>query len=273
MYILSTSDSINFAAPGGVTNPVYTFPGAGGVGTTTTTEATNVIYSAANALYYVAYEYNDFSGTTTSFGISTASSLNGPWTWLTDVSVFPGCVANCYVWNPRWFIDDDNSVHIVLNGESTVAFDSAFQPYILDALNSAYTSWSAATAITGTFPADMIDAFPISRNNSPNGLYNIWYKIEGGGTHYIEYMSSSSLKSGYTVTKSGDWTGVIGGIYEGPMLTHAGTRWRLVLDNVSGGGGLYYLDSYDNWATWVKTPVAIVAPIATGTASFVQNAP
>ena len=268
LYILSSVDGKNFTAPAGVSNPVFGFPSTGGSGSSSGTQASSVIFDGVT--YWVAYEFNNLSGSNNKFGIAKASSLAGPWTWVTDVTAVATTSTSTNVWNPRWFIDDDDSVHILVNVESGVTYDTAFHPVMLDTVDPTFVSWSGPTLISGTFPSDMIDTFMMSPNNSPNGLYNIWFKQEGiPGSLFIGYMSSSSLKTGYSVTQSGNWAGW--GQAEGPMVDHiAGSHWRMYLISPIAGA-MNYSDSFDNWATWTAiTPIG--APFVNpGTGSIIYR--
>lgn len=270
LYILASVDGVTFSAPSGVSNPVFNFPSTGGSGSSSGTQASSVVFDGTH--YWVAYEFNNMSGSNNKFGIAKATSLSGPWTWVTDVVAVSTTAPSTNVWNPRWFLDDDNSIHILVNVESGVTYDTAFQPVMLDTTDPTFVTWSAPTSITGTFPADMIDTFMMSPSTSPNGKYNIWFKQEGiPGSLFIGYMSSSSLKTGYTVTQSGDWAGW--GQAEGPMVQHrGGSNWRMYLVSPVAGA-LHYSDSTDNWATW-SAIAPISAPFSNpGTGSIVSSIP
>ena len=228
----STSDAVSFDSPSGVTNSIY-------ISATSDNLASAIMFYQGK--YWLAYE-NDAVPGSNYFSIARADTYGGPYTHYLDVTVRTGPVGAHFVWNPRWFVDDDDSIHINVNsGDCGVDCfqDSNGQPYILDALNADLTSWSTPTVVTGTFPDNMIDTLIISPANSPNGKYNIWYKNET--TKYVEYMSSSSLKSGYTVTQSGDWAGWGSG-KEGPILLKVGSTWRLYLDRFLAATGYAYTD-------------------------------
>ncbi len=160
------------------------------------------------------------------------------------------------MWNPRWFVDDDGSVHIITDAQNGGSINTAMSPMIVDAQNAALSSWSTATQIAGTgLPADVGDMQLLSPGQSPNGEYNLWYRsLSGADYGYIGYASSASLKSGYTVTKNGSWLG-IGADYEGEIPYHiGGAIWRLYMVPQGITGPWYYIDSYDNWSSWQNTP-------------------
>ena len=250
--IYSTTDGLTWSAAAGVTNPVFTIPSSGGTGTTSSSFGCNLFFSSGKNTYYMAYEINDFSGTQKSFGIASAAALNGPWTWLTDVTPIPGCSSGCFVWNPHWFVDDDNSVHIYFLTNQNTGAGGAFTPMIVDAQNSALTSWSAATQLTGTaLPAQCGDPYLISPGNSPLGVYTFWTRNFGSG--FIEQYAgnASSRTSGYnTAVHTGNWLGVGTG-WEGDTIMHiSGSHWRLYAYPTAQGGGWAFLDNFDNWANW-----------------------
>ncbi len=248
--ILTTSDGVTFTPPSGVTDPIV-LPGS------PDNLASSLMYYQGK--YWLAYEENAFSGTQTTFAIANATSLGGPYSLVMQVPVLNSST-NAYVWNPRWFIDDDASIHINVNVESLVTFDTAFQPYILDALNANLTSWSAPTAVGGTYPGNLIDTFIISPANSPNGKYNIWYKNEP--TRQIEYMSSTSLKSGYTTTQTGNWNGWGSG-FEGVLLKKD-RIWRLYATLTGSGIYRYCDDQTTNWGSFSDLTASISASDSSG---------
>jgi hypothetical protein len=85
------------------------------------------------------------------------------------------------------------------------------------------------------------------------GTFYLWYKNET--TKYIEYASSTSLTSGYTVVESGDWAGWGSGL-EGMTLVHLEPdTWRIYFDDYNNDV-FYWSESDDGWATWsAKTAV------------------
>jgi hypothetical protein len=196
------------------------------------------IFKHTDGKYYICYTNNNISPqnfTGTRFGVASSPDLV-VWTHVCWVDF--GSVS--YVWAPEWFIDTDGSVHIF------VAVD-----YIIKEVhptNSTFTAWSSPVTITGTnFPQKMIDPFIIYRD----GTYYLWYVNDhgvAGADSTIEYASSSSLTSGYTVIESGDWAGW-GHPREGESLVHlGGSNWRIYLQTQLGA--MYWSESYDNWQTW-----------------------
>lgn len=266
-YLLESRDGHTWRYPYGAPAPYVQVPAAGGVGSSSNSQASSLLHR--NGAYWLAYEISVFSGAQTVFGIAKATKVQGPYQWVADVTVLPGVG---WVWCPRWFVDDDNTVHILVDAHTLAG--TGGQPdsqklYIVDALDETFTSWSAATLLTGTgFAQSMIDPWMLKKSESPSGLYVCWYKNDT--TKYVEYMSSSSLKTGWTITKSGDWMGI--GTYEGPILKNFGTFWRLYIDNYTNNGATgtkyHFADSFDNWATW-SALAPVTAPIFPGTGSFI----
>lgn len=208
----------------------------------------------------------DFEGTT----IEIASSSDGnTFTYVGSVD-FGDLVTgdSPEVWIDSWFVDDDNSVHMIAIGNGNVPADhSNFQLYEKHALNSGLTSWSSTTQITGTaFPAKVLDGNIVKQGSA----YYCFIKNMGSGR--IEVWSSSSLTSGYTAYKTGDWAGWYawaaenGGEssnWEANTLTHlGGDCWRIYMDPLSDGlSGNYNSETTTGlFGTW-SSPEPTVGPI------------
>lgn len=165
------------------------------------------------------------------FGLAASDDLIN-WTFVQNVSA--GSDPN---WAPHWFIDDDGPHVFVAEGNPD------HQIYELHPTNAAMTTWSSPVQVTGVgLPADMIDPFVIKKD----GQYHLWFKNDD--TDFIEYASSSSLTSGYTLTESGNWAGWGSG-FEAPHLVQldSGT-WRIYFDQFEALG-IWYSESTD-WETW-----------------------
>lgn len=194
------------------------------------------------------------------FTVWNSAQLAGQWNQIAQPdcsSINPGPFR---VWAPEWFVDPDDegldAVHIFFSA-SYLAFDD-FQLYEIHPTNRTMTTWSAPVIITGTsLPDNMIDPFMVKKD----GLYQLWYKEEDAG--YIEYMTSSSLTSGYTVTETGNWASW--GTMEAVNLVKLDDgRWRAYMVDNAGFGTIdtLYSDSVDDWATWT-TPAPIITPFLT----------
>lgn len=273
LYIYETRDGKTFTTPDGCSNPVGKFPGPGGVGYSESTLASSLM--RYNGKYWVAYELNTLIGCSNVFGIMSSTNLCGPYTWVTDVTVAES--GSHAAWNPRWFIDDDGAVRINVNyGVNCVNGGvDRLTPKMVDAQNAELTSWSASYDLTGSIPTNMYDTFLIPPGQSPNGKYNLWYVAAG----QVQYASSTSRASGYTVTESGDWAGwnaANGTGYEGPILIQRlpSDRWRIY--NVAlGYSNYWWADSVDGWETWDSylSPILTAPKIRAATGSFLIEAP
>jgi len=165
--------------------------------------------------------------------IVLARSLDGiTWSHFGYIDLSSVAVsANYYCWAPEWFIDSDNSVHIIVTiGPSSTGL---LQPYEVHPGDGPFTiaSWSAPTAITGT-------AIP----NSSIGVYDL-FEIKVASTYYlflhnqsnnlIEVYSSTSPFSGFnTAFRTGTWFGTVtGDNCEGPCIKQVGSNWYLTYDS------------------------------------------
>jgi hypothetical protein len=240
--VFTATDAQNFAAPSGVTNPVFTFPGNGGTGTSSQTVGASLMF--AKGKYWMVYEVNDNSGTQTTFSLASATSENGPWSWVQDVTV---AGASGFVWNPHWFVDDDGSVHV--NGRYG-AVNPANKVFVIDATwNGSGWTFGTASQIFSTL-ANVGDNTLLSPGQNPTGQYALWYRNENFGQGFIEYATSPTLRGTYTTIKSGNWLG-LGSLHEGiTPVKISGSTWRLFTYPTGISNGWQFIDSYDNWATW-----------------------
>jgi sucrose-6-phosphate hydrolase SacC (GH32 family) len=166
------------------------------------------------------------------------------WTKITDVSV-TGTVATANrVWAPELFVDGATIRCAVSIGSGGTT--GTFRIYEQHATNSGLTTWSNPVEITGTsFPTSMIDGFWVKDGTD----YVLWYKDEV--TKHIEQARSSSVTSGYTIEKEGNWNGW-GADLEGPcVVSEGGSNLRLFCDKYAGSNqGLYTATSSNNGSTW-----------------------
>lgn len=191
---------------------------------------------------------------------NSAQLAGGGWDQIAQPSCSAISPGPFRVWAPEWFVDPDGdgigAVHIFLAASYTGFTD--FQLYEIHPTNRTMTTWSAPVIVTGTsLPVNMIDPCMVKKD----GLYQLWYKQENTGL--IEYMTSSSLTSGYTVTETGDWAGW--STNEGPNIVKIDDgRWRIYMVDNAGFGtvDVLYSDSVDDWATW-STLTPIVTPFLT----------
>jgi len=202
--------------------------------------------------YWMVHTKGNAGDVTTSFALVSSSDIQH-WTLVTSVDCSEISGVN-RVWAPEWFEDSDGSLHVFF-AASTDGATTSSHIYEKHPTNAAMTSWSSAVQITGTgLSTTMIDPFVVKKGST----YHLFYATYPGPFEYIEYASSSSLTSGYTVTQSGNWAGWGGA--EGESLVQIdSTTWRIYFDTLFGTG-FSYSESTDNWATW-STKTAITLPI------------
>lgn len=125
-----------------------------------------------------------------------------------DQSKYPTGVTKVYA--PRWFIDDDGSIHIIV---TLAAYSSSdFRLMEIHPLDDTFTEWSEPVYITGNWPRSLIDGQVIKAH----GKYYMYYaEIDAD---YIEKAEADYLTGPYTVTGAGNWAGW-GDSLEGPGMT------------------------------------------------------
>ncbi len=247
MWLLTSNDLKNWHSIS--TNHVYDDPDGLGVHDPS-------ILRHSDGKYYVAYTNNQAS----TFAVAVSSDLVN-WSLVQRVSA-AGISGIVHTWAPEWFVDTDGSVHIFFAANTLSATNAGFALYeIHPSTAGAFEgAWSSPVAVTGkSLPSNMIDPFVIKIGS----IYYIWYTngsagLSGGTT---EYMTSSNLTSGYTVIKSGNWTGWGGRGLDGPAVVQTGpTNWIICVEDS------YYASQYkcgtsaDNFAT-VSALTAITAPV------------
>jgi hypothetical protein len=195
--------------------------------------------------FYICFTTTGFSSGT-SFDIIESSDLAN---WELTARVSMTAISGVQqVWGPKWFVDGD-TVRICVACTTSYP-DGPYTHYEIHATHAALTAWSSPVAITG-LPANTIDGVWYKKPGDAN--YYFWYKNET--TKYIEYATSASITSGYSTTGSGDWAG-FGTQREGPSLVRIGDGYWRVYYDAYPGGGIYYSESTDDWATW-STPALI----------------
>jgi hypothetical protein len=221
----------------------------------------------ASVYYDGAYFWLCFTTGGTSFPVYQSTGPGNPWTLVAtvDCSTLPSGT-NYDTWAPEWFIDDDSSVHVIVAiSLGPYPFEEQFVPYEVHPTNDGMTAWStpaSMTLVTTSIPTSAFDYFLVSPNNSPTGLYTLWYHDQNGGS-YIQYATSSTLTGTYTYQTTGNWAGWGSGL-EGPCLLKIGADWYLYFDNDDGAlysGQIQYSISSDNWSTW-STPADIGQNVA-----------
>jgi hypothetical protein len=206
-----------------------------------------------NNIFYISYTNGSLTGT---FNIISSTDLSN---WNAVATVNPGLGAyNTYA--PEWFVEpSDGSIHIFFASNAS----GQYHVYEIAAQNAALTSWSAPTQVATT--NGMNDPFVMKVGST----YYLWYtNIYDVSNYYVSYATSSSLNSGYTVIKTGDWAGWGSG-YEGQSLRQINNNtWRLYAAKVSESK-MYYSESTDNWVTWS----AFVPLVNTGSITMNHGTP
>ena len=151
-----------------------------------------------------------------------------------DFSSVTGTGASAAVWSAKWFVDPaDGSIHLFAAASTNSTTFTVYETHPTDL--TGFTAWSAPVAITGTsLPANMVDPFVMKVGSTYNMLVN------DGTTNYIDLLTSSSLLSGWVVTKSGDWAGW-GAKVEASFVQTIGSNYHILLD--AQGKGIYYSDA------------------------------
>lgn len=187
------------------------------------------------------------------FDIAKSTDNGATWSFVAEVECasIVGDDGNSSTWAPEWFVDTDGSVHVIVSLNYTGS-THGFSLYEVHPISADFTTWSSPVELqdnAGSFVQfNIIDAYIVKRA----GVYYLWYKASNDGT--IQYASSSSLLSGYTVQTSGDWAGFAAadpanGITkkEGPCLVELPDgRWLMFLDNE--GRNMFYSVGDANWS-------------------------
>jgi hypothetical protein len=222
----------------------------------------NLFYT--NGLYYVAYTCGTFGQTNTFAIISSKDLLTWtPVAWPSVASV--GSVTETY--GPVWFVDPAGGIHVfvsVATSDNGGHYPLNMQIYEMHPTDMTMANWSSPAALGGSWPADIIMVSMICLN----GTYYCWYDKLNSSTFAedTEIASSSSLLTGFTQWKTGDWAGwgigPSGTGYEGGNpVQNADGSWSMYLDKFTLLG-LYVSKSYDNWNTWTA-PSLVNEPFTT----------
>ena len=190
-------------------------------------------------------------------GMTIASSPNGwDWTSIAHTSGYGGW----YVSGP-WFIDPaDGTVHIV--GVYAVAPEPAYVAGEIHPTSQDMTTWSSPATLSG-IPSNqdlpVMVYLPLGFPSTPYCL------VTSDNTSYLFGMwCSSSLLGTYTRVHADGWNSSAYG--ESPSLLQDSANphhWKMWFVHNGGANAwlYYYMDSYDDCATW-STPVRIVEPVS-----------
>lgn len=230
----SSSDGLHWAplgAPGALYTPSSTY--------TRDTQLAKI-----NGKYYLAHSGAFYSGTPTYAATATSVYIDVSTdlvTWSNVVTVAKPAGLS-YVYAPFLFQDTDNAVYLYFQGNDQ-------NIWVATASDATLATWGAAVKVNGAWNSagsgnpGAIDPSVIKVGNT----YQIWYAYQGSPV-YIQYATSTSPTSGFTVAQSGNWASWGSG-YEGPAIVWlGGGHYRVYFDK--NGMGWYYSDSLDGTATW-----------------------
>lgn len=200
--------------------------------------------------YFMCYSNTrTYLDNTPNFGVATSSDLT---TWteiaIVDCSGVSGPSYHCGA--PEWFVDDDDSVGVMLHGLSSDGSSRQFM--VVRPTNPGMTTWGTPQSVTWTSqPVDIIDAFPFKNGSN--------FAILFGNGGLLEIAEASSRLGPYTTTKSGDWAGWGGGIEGGSFVLKNGVL-TMVGDHFGDGGlGLEFSTSPNGT---VNGPWSELRPVA-----------
>lgn len=200
--------------------------------------------------WWLTYRNSTYTGTSTTIGIAASTDLV-TWTFVQTITVNAG--GSTFAWAPEWFYDSANSLYRIYLAQGTGANKQIYEthPTSSSAPVDGSTTWSTATAITGTsLPSNVIDPVMIYRTDIVgHGPYFLWYKNESNTN--IEIFESASPTTGFIAYKSGNWMG-IGATAEAPspVLRPDGTWILYFSDYNTIVPTEYYTIGSSDWSTW-----------------------
>jgi len=193
-----------------------------------------------NNTYFISHTTN--ISATDGFSIIKSDDLVN-WDSVAYVDCSSITVPASQVWAPELYLQGDTLFAFV--SISNVSGD--FQLYSVYSTDSEHIVWSMPLLVTGNFPSNIIDGFPIKVNDT----YYMFYKDEND--KYIELASSSNLTSGYAVIDSNDWAGWGNYIEEVSVVKTTGSTYRIyfnVYDSTGTIFNIYWSESSDVFANW-----------------------
>lgn len=196
---------------------------------------------------------------------SPAGTNNFAFVQHIDASAFTGStVGSSAVANPSWFIDTDGSIHVVVAALSASSGNHAVLEFHPTTQGNMAGPWSA--------PSSNIN--PVSQPFNLNGptVYNvsgIYYQFyTNGGSSIINYATSTTNFSGYSVVQAGDfggWSAGLGNhsIEQAGFLNVSGTIYGYGYDFTAPKAFYSQLTGTFPTGTW-GTPTAITTNIQNG---------
>jgi hypothetical protein len=251
LYSLASSDGKHWGYTSGNPQSIYT--------ATHTRDPRMILYNGA---IYVCYTSQGTSfGGGPNFTIIKTTDGGQNWIAVATPSMAGTVSGTLTTWGPKWVLNQDGTPYtdsnggpyIVVDVSNTMA-DTGFQEYLIRATDTTgLTTWTNGTLVSGTsLSNNQIDGLIQVKG----GKFYFWYKNENTG--YIEYGSSTTLGSGYTLIGTGNWAGW-GTPNEGmsllcvsSCLADGSGTWRIYFDAL-GSSGIYYSENSTSWdsvGTW-----------------------
>lgn len=201
--------------------------------------------------YFMCYSNTrTFLSNTPNFGVASSPDLV-TWTEIATVDLSGASAPNYHCGGPDWFVDDDDSVHVIVQGVDDTG--ASFQFLMVEPDDDSMETWGTPSQVTWTSqPTKILDPFIVRIGST----YYLWYKNET--TKYIEFATASSLLGPYTVDQSGDWAGW-GSDVEGASLTELDDgRWLMICDRYTAGGLSWSVSDGPSFSGSSWTPLAYI---------------
>lgn len=216
MYMAECTDGggFNFEA-----RPCYQVPPAGHVFTDA-----DVFFDPVTSKWYAGC-INTTDGTSATWDLYSSTDGN-EWLFIQSVdcsAIATGATPQTY--KPRFFLDDDNSLHVDLGLGTSSSNLNLYEQHPTNR-NDLSQAWSTPVIIAGSgLPTHAYDSQTVKEAGT---YYKFFSNADNLG--YMNVMSSASLTTGYTMLKTGDWAG-LGQNAEGICLIHrADGKWVLYPD-------------------------------------------
>jgi hypothetical protein len=238
LHLLNSANGINWELLCG--GPVYSPPEG---------ELLDPSIAWINNCYFLAHSLG--AGPQRSFALAVSVDL---FTWGQHVEVDCSIVPDItLVRSPRFFLDGDGSVHILVMCSSG-GKDDNFKIYETHPISEHLTRWSPLLEVTGhDFPEAMGDPFLVKVGE----IYHLWYC--NFKTKQVEYAVSDRLLERYYVVRSGDWASWGAPNRNYSVVEYAPGKWRAFMKTARG---VMCTDSEDGWKSWtlrrlITTPVDV----------------
>jgi hypothetical protein len=216
--------------------------------------------------WYIFYSDTTLSGgSNTAWGCRSSTDLKG-WGSETLISVTGGVPSATDTWAPSYFIDTDDSLHVLVAiSTNTRSSFQIYETHPTGSGNLCAQTWSNPSAITVTSQTSLIDPWVtcidstgvLCTAGSASKTYYLFY-TNLPGTEYVQEATSTTLTGTYTNIETGNWAGWFSSVLEGPQLIDEGSgNWRMLLDVTDGGlasGQLNYSDCSSGLSCFSGSP-------------------